>query len=61
VGYNGTDVYALPRARRAINKAYNLVDLSRRSLTYEVRLHKYAKRGFAVAVPGFDRSGSTSL
>jgi hypothetical protein len=29
--------------------------MSRRSLTYEVRLYKYARRGFAVAVPGFDR------
>ncbi len=30
--------------------------MSRRSLTYEVRLFKYSKRGFALAVPGFDRS-----
>src|SRR5690349_21727612 len=46
---------ALPRAQRAINKGYNLVDMSRRSLTYETRLFKYSKRGFAVAIPGFEK------
>jgi hypothetical protein len=55
VGYDGRDVFVLPRARRALTKRYNLVDLSRRSLTYETRLYKYAKRGFAVAVPGLLR------
>lgn len=55
VGYDGKDVYALPRAKRALTKRYNLVDMSRRSLTYETRLYKYAKRGFAVAVPGLIR------
>ena len=29
------------------------MDLSRRSLTYEIRLFKYSKRGFAVRVPGY--------
>jgi hypothetical protein len=53
VGYDGSTVWALPRAHRAIVKRYNLVDMSRRSLTYETRLYKYAKRGYAVAVPGF--------
>lgn len=40
------------RAIRALNGGYNLIDLSRRSYTYETRLLKYARRGFAVAVPG---------
>jgi hypothetical protein len=30
--------------------------MSRRSLTYETRLFKYSKRGFAVAIPGFNRN-----
>jgi len=30
--------------------------MSRRSLTYETRLYKYAKRGFAVQVPGLEPS-----
>jgi hypothetical protein len=56
VGFDGKRVWALPRSRRAIVQRRNVVDMSRRSLTYEVRLYKYAKRGFAVAVPGFERS-----
>ena len=28
--------------------------MSRRSLTYETRLFKYAKRGFSVGVPGLN-------
>ena len=55
VGYDGKSAYALERACRAITRGYNLVDMSRRSLTYESRLYKYSKRGFAVAIPGFDR------
>lgn len=51
VGYNGKDVYAMDRFRRAITKRYNLVNKSRRSLNYESRLFKYAQRGFAVLVP----------
>jgi ankyrin repeat protein len=56
VGYDGKNAYALERACRAITRGYNLVDMSRRSLTYESRLYKYSKRGFAVAIPGFDRN-----
>ena len=54
LGYDGTTVWANPRARRAITKQMNTVDMTRRSLTYEVRLAKYARRGFAVAVPDVD-------
>ena len=45
VGFDGEKVWALPRARRAIVSRCNLVDLGRRSLTYESRLLKYARRG----------------
>lgn len=51
---------ALPRAQRAVTQRINVVDLTRRSLTYEVRLYKYAKRGFAVAIPGASSSSSSS-
>ena len=40
-GYDGNRVWSLPRFHRAITKQYNLVDLSRRSTTYEYRLAKY--------------------
>ncbi|GBG29004.1 BTB/POZ domain-containing protein KCTD7 [Hondaea fermentalgiana] len=56
VGYDGSTVWALPRAIRAISRGFNLIDVARRSPTYESRLAKYGKRGFRVAVPGFDRN-----
>eukprot|EP01128_Nolandella_sp_AFSM9_P004727 TRINITY_DN2170_c0_g2_i1.p1 TRINITY_DN2170_c0_g2~~TRINITY_DN2170_c0_g2_i1.p1 ORF type:complete len:809 (-),score=217.66 TRINITY_DN2170_c0_g2_i1:6-2393(-) len=56
IGYDGTDVYCMERFRRALTKRFNLVNISRRSLTYESRLYKYSKRGFAVAVPNLDKS-----
>ena len=55
-GFDGNRAWVLPRTRRSIVKEFNLVDMSRRSLTYETRLYKYSQRGFAVAVPGFDRA-----
>ena len=54
VAYNGERVWASQRARRALNGMVNMADPSRQSTTYESRLWKYAVRGFAVAVPGFD-------
>lgn len=54
-GFDGKKPYVIPRSQRALNKQYNFVDMGRRSLTYEVRLFKYSKRGFAVMIPGFDR------
>jgi len=56
VGYDGDDLWCMERFRRAITKRYNLVNVSRRSTTYEQRLFKYSKRGFAVAVPNLDKS-----
>eukprot|EP00008_Paramoeba_atlantica_P011906 CAMPEP_0201501246 /NCGR_PEP_ID=MMETSP0151_2-20130828/83485_1 /ASSEMBLY_ACC=CAM_ASM_000257 /TAXON_ID=200890 /ORGANISM="Paramoeba atlantica, Strain 621/1 / CCAP 1560/9" /LENGTH=676 /DNA_ID=CAMNT_0047894737 /DNA_START=43 /DNA_END=2073 /DNA_ORIENTATION=- len=53
IGFDGSKVWALPRCRRALTKRYNVVDLSRRSLTYEIRLFKYSKRGFSVLVPNY--------
>jgi len=50
-GFDGRRVLALPRALRAVRRGYNLVDPSRQSLTYEARLLKYARRGFAVGIP----------
>ncbi|KAJ3214239.1 Protein mono-ADP-ribosyltransferase parp4 [Dinochytrium kinnereticum] len=55
-GYDGKKVYALPRALRALTRRYNLVDMTRRSASYEFRLFKYAKRGFAIGVPNVDAS-----
>lgn len=58
VGFDGQRVYCLPRFRRAMNHRYNLADPTRqtyRTNSYEYRLWKYTKRGFAVGVPGLVR------
>ena len=58
VGYDGGSVWALPRALRAVNGRFNMIDETRPNVKYEARLFKYAMRGFAVGVPGMkvDRS-----
>ena len=38
-----------------MNDLGNLIDMSRRSLTYETRLYKYVTRGFGIAVPGLSK------
>ncbi|KAJ3107812.1 Protein mono-ADP-ribosyltransferase parp4 [Phlyctochytrium planicorne] len=50
-GFDGHNVYALPRAIRAVTRRYSLVDMTRRSASYEYRLFKYSKGHFAVAIP----------
>eukprot|EP01113_Clastostelium_recurvatum_P045547 TRINITY_DN7836_c0_g1_i1.p1 TRINITY_DN7836_c0_g1~~TRINITY_DN7836_c0_g1_i1.p1 ORF type:complete len:668 (+),score=164.58 TRINITY_DN7836_c0_g1_i1:112-2004(+) len=56
VGFDGLRVWSTSRAARSLKLQYNLVDLSRRSPSYEHRLFKYSRRGFSVAVPGFNRA-----
>eukprot|EP01063_Lacrimia_lanifica_P029653 TRINITY_DN4571_c0_g1_i1.p1 TRINITY_DN4571_c0_g1~~TRINITY_DN4571_c0_g1_i1.p1 ORF type:complete len:1795 (+),score=613.03 TRINITY_DN4571_c0_g1_i1:74-5458(+) len=53
--YDGKKVYTTCRGHYALLTGYNTIDLSRRSPSYEMRLAKYASRGFAVHVPGYDR------
>ncbi|KAH3766016.1 ankyrin repeat protein [Pelomyxa schiedti] len=57
VGYDGSALWGSDeRLTIALNKGYNLLNSSRRSLTYEIRLFKYAKRGFTVAVPTLEKA-----
>ncbi|KAL0489847.1 hypothetical protein AKO1_005972 [Acrasis kona] len=56
VCYDGSRVWGLPRFQRSIVNRMNLVDVDRQSTTYELRLFKYAKRGFRVGVPGYDET-----
>ncbi|CAM9142851.1 unnamed protein product [Pylaiella littoralis] len=51
IGFDGHTVWATNRAARSICKRYNVVDISRRSPSYESRLFKYGKRGHALLVP----------
>ncbi len=56
MGYDGKNAWTACRAHNAITSQLNPVDLTRRSPSYEMRLAKYAKRGFEVAVPELQRS-----
>ncbi|KAI9164272.1 hypothetical protein H9P43_008101 [Blastocladiella emersonii ATCC 22665] len=55
VGFDGTRILATPRGHLALLTQTNSIDLTRRSLTYESRLAKYAARGFEVRVPSLRR------
>jgi ankyrin repeat protein len=54
--YDGTQVYASPRALAAYMTQINTIDLTRRSPSYENRLSKYSHRGFEIYWPLLDRS-----
>jgi hypothetical protein len=56
LGFDGEKVWMTPRAHRALTHQYNSIDMTRRSPSYEMRLAKYAERGFEVAFPGLDRN-----
>ncbi|KAK6349078.1 hypothetical protein TWF730_009837 [Orbilia blumenaviensis] len=55
VAYDGSQVYASPRAIASWMLQCNDVDISRRSPSYEFRLSKYRKRGFEVYYPALIR------
>lgn len=54
VAYDGDDVWFSERAALSLAHATNYVDFDRLSTTYEYRLNKYRRRGFAVRIPDFD-------
>ena len=54
LAYDGRTVLATHAARRALATGVNVADATKRSASYEQRLHKYARRGFGVVVPGLD-------
>ena len=53
--FDGQRVWASPRAVVAMMRQSNTVDMTRRSPSYEVRLAKYAARGFEIHVPSLRR------
>ncbi|VDB96052.1 unnamed protein product [Peniophora sp. CBMAI 1063] len=55
VAYTPGKVLVSPRALAAHIRQANLADPARRSPSYEVRLAKYAARGFEIHVPGLRR------
>ncbi|KAG9037698.1 hypothetical protein FRB95_004544 [Tulasnella sp. JGI-2019a] len=56
VAFNGNRVLATPRAIMALTTQTNQVAMDRRSPSYEVRLAKYAQRGFEIHVPELRRA-----
>ncbi|KAJ3340377.1 hypothetical protein HDU93_007102 [Gonapodya sp. JEL0774] len=55
-GFDGSRVWMTSRCARSLIERCNYVDTSRRSTSYEYRLYKYSKRGFAVKVEGVDHA-----
>ena len=53
--WDGERVWATPRALVGMMLQANTIDVTRRSPSYEVRLTKYAARGFEVYVPELKR------
>ena len=56
-GYDGTSLWALPRCVRALRHSVNVLNPLHAwpvRCAYELRLAKYALRGYAIAVPGLD-------
>ncbi|KZW00292.1 ankyrin [Exidia glandulosa HHB12029] len=56
VAYDGSRVWASPRAVAALMRQCNTIDVTRRSPSYEVRLAKYNSRGFEISVPDLRRA-----
>lgn len=54
IGYDGQEIYFTSLGKFAYEYLANIVDTTRRSTTYEVRLIKYFNRGFQIILPYFN-------
>lgn len=54
-GFDGSRIWATPRALASLITQCNTIDMTRRSPSYEQRLAKYAERGFEVYWPELER------
>lgn len=54
VGFDGKDVWFTSLGKFAYEYGCNIIDLTRRSTTYESRLKKYFDRSFDIILPEFD-------
>lgn len=55
-GYDGDNVYLTSLGKFCHEHSCNIVDTTRRSTTYELRLKKYFERGFNIVLPKMDIS-----
>jgi hypothetical protein len=53
VAYDGNTVYFTSIGKFAYQYGYNIIDLEKRSTSYEYRLRKYFARGFDIIMPQF--------
>lgn len=51
VAFDGKEIYFTSMGKFAYETGYNILDLSRKSKSYEYRVKKYLKRGFGVIMP----------
>lgn len=61
IGFDGQRLYVTELGHLAMKYGFNIVDLTKRNLTYEKRLVKYFNRGFSIMMPNLDISKLTSL
>lgn len=61
IGFDGQRLYVTELGHLAMKYGFNVVDLTKRNLTYERRLVKYFNRGFSIMMPNLDISKLTSL
>lgn len=54
IGFDGKKVYLTSLGKFSYEFGCNIVDLTRRSTTYEERLIKYLNRGFSIIMPDFN-------
>lgn len=54
IGFDGKQLYTTAIGDFAFSTGYNIIDLTKRSPTYEQRLSKYFKRGFSIIMPNLD-------
>lgn len=54
VGFDGSKVWTTTRGEFCIKNSINVVDTTRRSLSFETRLHKYLLRGYEIVFPKLD-------
>jgi hypothetical protein len=59
VGFDGKQVYFTTLSKFAYERGCNVVDTTRRSTTYEMRLEKYLRRNFSIIMPFLDISKLT--
>ena len=53
IGFDGHQLYCMPRFVRMLQAGANLVDFERQSRSYAFRLMKYLRRGVGLLLPGY--------